>query len=49
MTERLIAENIRYAVADKTLIHDVSLTLSPGELVTLIGPTAQVNQRCYAY
>ncbi|QXY84036.1 heme ABC transporter ATP-binding protein [Salmonella bongori] len=38
MAERLIAENIRYAVADKTLIHDVSLTLSPGELVTLIGP-----------
>ncbi|EBR3037689.1 heme ABC transporter ATP-binding protein [Salmonella enterica] len=38
MAEQLIAEHIRYAVAGKPLIHDVSLTLSPGELVTLIGP-----------
>ncbi|EAY4678256.1 heme ABC transporter ATP-binding protein [Salmonella enterica subsp. enterica serovar Rubislaw] len=38
MAEQLIAGHIRYTVSGKTLIHDVSLTLSPGELVTLIGP-----------
>ncbi|MGO3911592.1 heme ABC transporter ATP-binding protein [Huaxiibacter chinensis] len=38
MAERLIADALSYRIADKTIIQDVSLTLSPGELVALIGP-----------
>ncbi|MEH0885573.1 heme ABC transporter ATP-binding protein [Enterobacter sp. UNJFSC 003] len=38
MAERYCAENISYHVGQRTLVNDVSLTLSKGELVALIGP-----------
>ncbi|MHA0959408.1 heme ABC transporter ATP-binding protein [Enterobacter cancerogenus] len=38
MAERYCAENVCCTLAGRTLIKDVSLTLSKGELVALIGP-----------
>jgi len=38
MAERYCAENIFFHAGQRTLIDDVSLTLSQGELVALIGP-----------
>lgn len=38
MAEHFIAENLYYHVADRSVIRDVSLTLTKGELVALIGP-----------
>lgn len=38
MAERYCAENIVFPAGQRTLIDDVSLTLSQGELVALIGP-----------
>ena len=38
MAEYFIAENLYYHVADRSVIRDVSLTLTKGELVALIGP-----------
>ncbi|MEG4683517.1 heme ABC transporter ATP-binding protein [Enterobacter cloacae] len=38
MAERYCAENISFHAGQRTLIDDVSLTLSQGELVALIGP-----------
>lgn len=38
MTERLIAEEISYTVANRSVIRDVSLSLTQGELLALIGP-----------
>ena len=38
MAERYCAENIVFHAGQRTLIDDVSLTLSQGELVALIGP-----------
>ncbi|MCP1113573.1 heme ABC transporter ATP-binding protein [Enterobacter bugandensis] len=38
MAERYCAENICFHAGQRTLIDDVSLTLSQGELVALIGP-----------
>ena len=38
MAERYCAENLVFRAGQRTLIHDVSLTLSQGELVALIGP-----------
>lgn len=37
MAEHFIAENLYYHVADRSVIRDVSLTLTKGELVALIG------------
>lgn len=37
MTE-IIASNITVTVGSATLVHDASLTLSPGELVAILGP-----------
>ena len=38
MAERYCAENLVFRAGQRTLIDDVSLTLSQGELVALIGP-----------
>ncbi len=38
MAERYCAENLVFHAGQRTLIDDVSLTLSQGELVALIGP-----------
>lgn len=38
MAERYCAENLVFRAGQRTLINDVSLTLSQGELVALIGP-----------
>ncbi|MFP2786269.1 heme ABC transporter ATP-binding protein [Enterobacter ludwigii] len=38
MAERYRAERLVYQVGQRTLINDVSLALSPGEMVALIGP-----------
>lgn len=38
MAEHFIAENLHYHLADRSVIRDVSLTLTTGELVALIGP-----------
>ncbi|WP_230351679.1 heme ABC transporter ATP-binding protein [Lelliottia sp. WAP21] len=38
MAERFIAEGLSYHIANRAIIQDISLTLSPGELVALIGP-----------
>ena len=38
MAERYCAENMVFHAGQRTLIDDVSLTLSQGELVALIGP-----------
>jgi len=38
MTESLVAENLSYRVAGRAVVHDVSLSLAPGEVVALIGP-----------
>lgn len=34
----LRADNLRFAYGDRTVLNDVSLTLSPGEIVALLGP-----------
>lgn len=46
MAERYCAENLVFRAGQRTLINDVSLTLSQGELVALIGPTVPGNRRC---
>ena len=38
MADAFSAQNLAYSVAGRTVIHDLSLTLAPGELVALIGP-----------
>jgi ABC-type multidrug transport system fused ATPase/permease subunit len=38
MADCFCAENLTFSVPQRTLINDVSLTLSQGELVALIGP-----------
>ena len=38
MAERYCGENLVFRVGQRTLINDVSLTLSQGEMVALIGP-----------
>lgn len=38
MAEHFIAEDLNYRVAGRSVIRDVSLTLTKGELVALIGP-----------
>lgn len=38
MAERYCAERLVYQVGQRTIINNVSLALSPGEMVALIGP-----------
>ncbi|MEA9395832.1 heme ABC transporter ATP-binding protein [Lelliottia amnigena] len=38
MAEQFLAQALTYRIADKTVLHDVSLSLNPGEMVALIGP-----------
>lgn len=45
MAERYCAERLVYQVGQRTLINDVSLALSPGEMVALIGPNGAGNRR----
>lgn len=38
MAEQFLAQALTYRIADKTILHDVSLSLNQGEMVALIGP-----------
>jgi subfamily B ATP-binding cassette protein MsbA len=36
---RIVFENVAFAYADETVLHDVSLTLEPGETYAIVGPS----------
>ena len=38
MAKQFLAQALTYRIADKTVLHDVSLSLNQGEMVALIGP-----------
>lgn len=38
MAEQFLAQALTYRIADKTVLHNVSLSLNQGEMVALIGP-----------
>lgn len=38
MAEQFLAQALTYRIADKTVLHDVSLSLNQGEMMALIGP-----------
>ncbi len=42
------AENLTWRVGKKVIVNDVSLAVSSGETVGLLGPTDPVNRRCCA-
>lgn len=46
MAERFLADSVSYAAAGRTIIRDISLSLTQGELLALIGPTVPGNRRC---
>lgn len=46
MAERYTAENLTFTRSGRTLTDNVSVSLSQGELVTLIGPNGAGNPRC---
>jgi ABC-type lipopolysaccharide export system ATPase subunit len=43
----ICAENITWKVGKKVIVNDVSLKVSRGETVGLLGPTAAVNRLFY--